>query len=195
MNFDFFLVNIGAGIGLAMDAFSVSLTNGLNDPRMRRKKMCAIAGMFAFFQFIMPFTGWVCVTTVASVFEAFQKFIPVIALILLCYIGGKMLLEGIQGEEEVTCEINKPLCLSTLILQGIATSIDALSVGFTIAHYDLILALLACLLIGIITFIICYFGVAIGKTAGTRLAGKAVIFGGIILIIIGLKIFIESLIV
>ncbi len=195
MNFDFFLINIGAGIGLAMDAFSVSLTNGLNDPCMKRKKMCIIAGMFAFFQFIMPFTGWVCVTTIASVFEAFQKFIPTIALILLCYIGGKMLSEGIRGEEEDLCETNKPLCFGTLILQGIATSIDALSVGFTISHYDIILALFACLLIGIITFIICYFGVAIGKTAGTRLSGKADIFGGIILIIIGLKIFIESLLV
>ncbi len=192
MNLDFFLVNIGAGIGLAMDAFSVSLTNGLNEPKMKTRRMCLIAGVFALFQFIMPFTGWVCVTTIASFFEVFQRYIPVIALILLLFIGGKMLIEGIKGEEKQNCKENKALCLGTLLLQGVATSIDALSVGFTISDYSLIKAVLACLLIGTITFIICFAGIIIGKSAGNKLSGKAGILGGVILIIIGIKIFVEA---
>ena len=117
--------------------------------------------------------------------------IPWIALILLCFIGGKMLLEGIRGDcqQEDTCGVG----LSALLLQGVATSIDALSVGFTIAHYNVLEALLATLLIGAVTFFICFMGLEIGKKAGTRLAGKAGIFGGAILIFIGIEIFVSSM--
>ena len=178
------------GIGLAMDAFSVSLANGLNEPCMRRRKISLIAGVFSFFQFAMPLIGWICVSTVAKLFSAFEAFIPWIALVLLCFIGGKMLVEGIKGEE--CSEENQKLCFGTLVVQGIATSIDALSVGFTIADYGFVEALLACLLIGLVTFFICYAGIVIGKKAGTKFAGKAGILGGAILIFIGLEIFITS---
>ena len=186
--FGFFFNSILLGIGLAMDAFSVSLANGLNEPCMRKGRMSLIAGVFAFFQALMPMLGWVCVHTILEHFNAFEKFIPWIALILLGYIGGKMLYEGIKNEDEDPC--SKPgVGFSALMVQGVATSIDALSVGFTIADYDLVSALLASFIIAAVTFVICMGGLAIGKQAGTKLAGKAGILGGAILIFIGLEIF------
>ncbi len=190
LGFSFFFNSILLGIGLAMDAFSVSLANGLNEPCMKKPKMLGVAGIFSFFQFAMPMIGWVCVTTVAQYFTAFEKFIPWIALGLLGYIGGKMLYDSIKNKE--SCEEKPSVGFSALLVQGVATSIDALSVGFTISEYNFSEALLACLLIGIVTFFICFAGIAIGKKAGTKLAGKAGIFGGAILIFIGLEIFITS---
>lgn len=192
LSFAFFFNSILLGVGLAMDAFSVSLANGLADPKMRKNKMCGIAGVFAGFQIAMPLIGWVCVSTVAQYFTAFEKLIPWIALILLGYIGGKMLYEGIKNRESE--EEKAALGLRALLVQGVATSIDALSVGFTIADYSPLSALLACLLIGCVTFVICFFGLILGKKFGTRLAGKADILGGAILIFIGLEIFIKGII-
>ncbi len=187
----FFVNSILLGVGLAMDAFSVSLANGLNEPKMKKKRMCAIAGVFAFFQFTMPMIGWFCVCTIAQYFAAFEKFIPWIALVLLCYIGGNMLIEGIKNKES---EAEKPAVgLVALLVQGVATSIDALSVGFTISDYNCFEAILSCLLIAITTFIICMGGLAIGKKAGTKLSGKASILGGAILIFIGIEIFIKGI--
>lgn len=193
MDFGFFAMSIALGAGLAMDAFSVSLANGLNEPCMGTKRMCGIAGVFSLFQFAMPLVGWVCVHTVMQYFQFFGKLIPWIALALLGYIGGKMLYEGIACKEEDECECTK-VGLSALLLQGVATSIDALSVGFTIADYNWVMALVCCLVIAIVTFILCSVGLVLGKTFGTKLAGKASILGGSILIIIGLKIFIEGVI-
>ena len=189
-NILFFFNSVLLGVGLAMDAFSVSLANGLNEPGMKRKKMCGVAGMFAFFQALMPMIGWVCVHTILQHFKAFEKFIPWIALALLLYVGGKMLMEGIRNEEPEE-EIEK-LGLATLLLQGVATSIDALSVGFTIAEYGLLMALVCALIIAVVTFVICMAGLIIGKKFGTKFANKATIFGGVILIIIGLEIFITG---
>lgn len=186
----FFLNSVLLGIGLAMDAFSVSLANGLHDPRMRFGKQCGIAGLFAFFQALMPMLGWICVHTVVQYFNAVQSWIPWIALVLLGFIGGKMLYEGITDK----CDECEPCCigLGALVVQGVATSIDALSVGFTIAEHTWWMALLAAAIIAAVTFGICLAGLAIGKKAGTKLAGKAGILGGIILIAIGLEIFITS---
>mgnify|MGYP004581323679 CR=1 FL=1 len=190
LGISFFITNIVLGVGLAMDAFSVSLANGLNESKMQTHRMCLVAGVFAVFQFVMPLVGWVCVSAVANLFEVFRKFIPWIALILLSYIGGKMLYEGIKNKEN---EDEKPaVSFKDLIVQGVATSIDALSVGFTISNYEFPEAALACLLIGIVTFIICFGGLHVGKKAGTKLAGKASILGGVILIFIGLEILISS---
>lgn len=192
LGFSFFFTSIMLGVGLAMDAFSVSLANGLNEPTMKKHRMCGVAGVFAAFQFAMPMIGWICVSTIARIFGVFQKFIPWIALILLGYIGGKMLIEGIrnQDSEEETAGVG----FKALMIQGVATSIDALSVGFTISDYNCIEAVLSCLIIGIVTFFICYAGLVIGKKAGTKLAGKAGILGGVILIFIGLEIFVTSFI-
>ena len=189
IGFMFLFNSVLLGVGLAMDAFSVSLANGLNEPQMGTRRMCGIAGVFAFFQALMPMTGWVCIHTIVSHFQAFEKLIPWIALILLGYIGGKMLVEGIRGEtpEEGAAR----LTFGVLMVQGIATSIDALSVGFTIADYDWVMALVASLLIATVTFAICMAGLCLGRKFGTKLAGKASILGGVILIGIGLEIFIS----
>ena len=192
LGFSFFFTSIMLGAGLAMDAFSVSLANGLNEPAMKQRRMCGVAGIFSLFQFAMPMIGWICVSTVARLFGVFEKFIPWIALILLGFIGGKMLYEGIKNKEDEEEKVD--VGLKGLLVQGVATSIDALSVGFTISEYNWLEAVLACLVIGIVTFFICYAGLAIGKKAGTKLAGKAGILGGAILIFIGLEIFITSFI-
>lgn len=190
-NFVFFFNSILLGVGLAMDAFSVSLANGLNEPGMKRKKLCGVAGVFALFQAAMPMIGWICVHTICEKFQAFEKFIPFIALVLLVYIGGKMLLEGVNKKEEE--EESKAVGISALMIQGVATSIDALSVGFTIAEYGLLMALVCAAIIAVVTFFICAAGIAIGKKFGTKLANKASIFGGVILIIIGLEIFLTGI--
>ncbi len=191
LNFTFFFNNILLGIGLAMDAFSVSLANGLNEPKMKKGKMLGIAGVFALFQAAMPLIGWICVHTVVQYFSWFEKLIPWIALALLCYIGGKMLYDSIKNKEQLTNE-GKSVGVSALLVQGVATSIDALSVGFTIADYTFLFALLAVLIIAVVTFFVCFGGILIGKKFGTKLAGKAGILGGAILIFIGLEIFITS---
>ena len=180
------------GFGLAMDAFSVSLANGLQEPKMKPGRMCEIAGTFAVFQILMPLIGWFCVRTAAERFAAFHRLIPWIALILLLYIGGKMLLEGIRGGQEQ--EDAPVLTRAGLMLQGIATSIDALSVGFTIADYSWQEALAEALIIGVVTFGICIAGLKIGKRFGMKLAGKASILGGVILIAIGLEIFLKGVV-
>ena len=179
--------SIALGVALAMDAFSVSMANGLNDPGMKQKKMCVISGTFAGFQFAMPMIGWFCVTTIKELFAMFERFIPWIALILLLLIGGNMLLDGIRGgddEEGASSELGVKL----LIVQGIATSIDALSAGFTTSVYSAFQAFISSLIIAVVTFVICIAGVKIGKKFGVKLAGKAQILGGVILILIGLKI-------
>ena len=189
----FYINAVALGIGLAMDAFSVSLANGLAEPRMKTGRMFGVAGVFAGFQFLMPLVGWICVHTVASLFSSFQKAIPWIALALLGFIGGKMLLEGIRNDASDAEPV--AVGVTALLLQGIATAIDALSVGFTIADYAWAEALVESLIIGAVTFGICLGGLAIGKKFGTRLAGKATLFGGVILIVIGLEIFLRGVLV
>lgn len=100
LEFLFFMNSALLGVGLAMDAFSVSLANGMNEKHMKKSRMAYIAGVYGFFQFLMPMVGWICVHTIVQVFGQFQKFIPWIALILLLYIGGSMIKESMQGEEE-----------------------------------------------------------------------------------------------
>lgn len=191
-DFMFFAENILLGVALAIDAFSVSLANGLNEPCMKMRKMCTIAGLFAFFQALMPFLGWILITTVLSYFNAFKVFIPWIALALLGFIGGKMLYEGIKNKDcECECGCTS-LTVGALIVQGIATSIDALSAGLNFTEYDLFGAIVAAVVIALVTFMICLTGVFLGKKTGTKLAGKAGILGGVILIVIGIWIFAKS---
>ena len=186
------LLGIGLGVSLAMDAFSVSLANGLNEPKMKKSKLFGIAGIFAGFQFLMPVLGWLFVSLFVEQFKVFEKFIPWIALGLLGFIGGKMLYEGIKNKE---CECEKcAVGFWALIVQGVATSIDALSSGFAIEVplSEWYKAVTCCGIIGVLTFFICVAGLILGKKFGMKLAGKASILGGVILIIIGLWIFISS---
>ena len=188
----FWITAVLLGVGLAMDAFSVSLANGLNEPCMKKHKMFVIAGVFAFFQALMPMLGWLFVHTLLCYFNAFSKFIPWIALILLCFIGTNMIKEGVKNEDQNPCE-KRGLGFVALLVQGIATSIEALSCGFTIANYTLLQAILCALTIAAVTFIICMTGLIMGRTIGTKLSGKASILGGVILILIGLEIFITGI--
>lgn len=184
--------SIFLGVGLAMDAFSVSVANGLNEPNMKKTKSLSIAGVFAFFQALMPLIGWFFVHTVIRYFKIFEKFIPWIALILLGYIGIKMIVSAVKNKDEE--ESVGVLTAKVLFIQGIATSIDALSAGFTIAEYGLLSAVLCALIIALVTFLICIVGLIIGKKVGNKFSTRAQIFGGIILIGIGLEIFISNMI-
>lgn len=194
-NFVFFFNSVLLGVGLAMDAFSVSLANGLAEPDMKRGKANLIAGTFGFFQAFMPMLGWICIHTIVEHFKAFEKFIPWIALILLLYIGGKMLIESVsnirkgRSGEEVSLS---GVTFGALMVQGVATSIDALSVGFTITNYGWLQALVCALIIAVVTYFISLGGLQIGRRIGTKLSNKAGILGGCILIFIGLEIFITG---
>lgn len=187
----FFANSILLGVGLAMDAFSVSVANGLNEPRMRLGRMSLIAGTFAFFQWFMPMAGWICVHTIVQYFRAFEKAIPWIALVLLLFIGGKMILEAVRGEGDEEAQA-VGVGAAALFMQGVATSIDALSVGFTIAGYGALMAFVCAVLIAVTTFFICLCGLKIGKTVGDKFSNKATIFGGCILIFIGLEIWVTG---
>lgn len=220
MSTELILTAAALGVGLAMDAFSVSLANGLADKNMKAGRMTAIAGIFAGFQFLMPMVGWIFVQTAESRFEWFSALVPWIALVLLLYIGGKMLKEGVEenrrqkeaeagdacrtdGEvpagkaagsvPEAEGDASEELSTGELMIQGVATSIDALSVGFTIAAYSLMQALASSLIIGVVTFAICIAGLIIGRKLGMILAGKASVLGGVILIAIGLEIWVKGI--
>ena len=192
------------GVGLAMDAFSVSIADGLSEQNMNKGKMLLIAGTFAAFQFAMPMTGWWLVSTAVDRFRELERFIPWIALILLAYIGGSMLMEGIAGRRgSEAAEPDGPgsaepgstgsrLTAGALLVQGVATSIDALSVGFTIEQYGIGEAVISSLIIGVVTLGICLAGLLLGRRIGSRLTGRADILGGVILIAIGLEIWIKG---
>ncbi len=190
MTFDllFFINSILFGIALAMDAFSVSVANAFKEDKMKTARMTGIAGTFALFQIAMPLIGWLCVHTISEFFTGFQKFIPWIALAILLFLGIRMIIEGVKGNEEETAIVG----FGTLMLQGVATSIDALSVGFTIAEYSWYAALVEALVIGVVTFAICMGGLLLGKKIGSKIGGKAGIVGGIILIAIGIEIFVKG---
>ena len=191
MNVMFFVNSILFGFGLAMDAFSVSVANGLSEPKMRRRKAVLIAGVFSAFQFAMPMLGWAAVHFVVNYFKKVQPFIPYIALILLLYIGGKMVIESVKSKKNAV-HTNAALGMGTLIVQGVATSIDALSVGFTTQGYGMFEAFLSSLIIGVVTYGVCRAGIEIGKVFGDKFSDKATLLGGIILIGIGIEIFVKG---
>lgn len=203
------LTSLMLGVGLAMDACAVSMTNGLNEPKMRVGKAAGIAGMFAFFQALMPIIGWSCVYAIAEQFNAFAAWVPYIALVLLAIVGGKMLFDGIKhmrnskkqstandGEAATTRETAaKPLTFVALLVQAVATSIDALSTGFTlsdIAGNVWWQALISAGIIAVVTFGLSIAGVFVGKKFGDRLGSKAEIVGGVILICIGIEIVLSN---
>lgn len=192
-NLMFFCNSFLLGVGLTMDAFSVSVANALREPHMKKRKMCGIAGVFAAFQALMPLLGWICVHTIVQYFAAFEKWIPWIALCLLLWIGGGMIREGMKRDCAQDSSTFTGVGIASLCLQGIATSIDALSVGFTIAEYRFPMALAAALIIAAVTFVICFCGCLLGKKFGEKLSDKAQIFGGVILILIGIEIFVTGI--
>ena len=177
------IVAIALGFALAMDAFAVSMANGMKEPKMDKRKALFIALSFGVFQGGMPFIGYLLGSFLLSKIE---WIIPYIALILLTYLGIKMIVDGSNNKEE----INDELKIKLILIQALATSIDALSVGFTISNYSLFESSITCVCVMLITGILCFMGVLMGERLGNKLKGKSVIVGGIILILIGLEIFI-----
>ena len=181
------------GVGLSMDAAAVGMTNGLNEPKMRLTKILLIALFFGVFQGVMPQIGYFAGTLFA---EAVASIAPYVALVLLGFIGGKMIYEALKKSKEEE-ETVKNLSVGALTAQAIATSIDALAVGISLLALNGIGALkvnifAACAIIAACTFVISLAAVFIGKKFGAVLADKAELIGGIILVAIGLKIFIEG---
>ena len=186
------------GVGLAMDAFSVSIANGIVEPGMKKSRMLMIAGVYAFFQLMMPMLGWLLVTTLEEIFNKFSVLIPWIALVLLLFIGGKMIIEAViekknGGQKDSEEPKAAKLTFKILAVQGIATSIDALSVGFTISDYSVLQAFASSLIIGIVTLVICLIGLVFGRKIGEKVSGVATVIGGVILILIGIEIFVKGI--
>ncbi len=180
------------GVGLAMDACAVSMANGLHYPKIKKINIALVCLSFAFFQALMPTIGYLAGS---SFIQYIEKFIPWIALIILGFLGGKMLYDNLKKcEKEEACGCVKELTFVLVIVQSFATSIDALSVGFTISNYTLKQALLSALIIAVETFIICILGFILGKKFGDKFGKNAEIFGGVILIAIGIEIFVSSFI-
>ena len=175
------------GVGLAMDAFAVSICKGLAMRRMNYKKDIIIAAFFGVFQALMPALGYVLGTTFANKIAAIDHWI---AFILLALIGANMIKEALSSDDD-ECQ-DDSLRLGDLIMLSIATSIDALAVGITFAFFNVSL-LLSVSMIGIITFIICVIGVKVGNVFGEKYKSKAELAGGLILIVMGAKILIDHL--
>ena len=186
------ITGILLGIGLAMDAFAVSVSDGLKESNIKIKKAILIAFMFALFQLAMPLIGYF----VGHAFVSYiDKFIPYIALLLLGFLGTKMIVEFVKKLKCPECIIEKEtITLKVILIQAVATSIDALSTGLTFCNYNVMDAILCVSIIGVVTFVICLFGVYIGKKSQTILTKYADLVGGIILILIGLEIFIMGII-
>lgn len=188
---EFFLSSLLLGVGLSVDAFCVCVANGMNEPTAKFGRVTVPAAVFGAFQAVMPLLGWIFVHTIINYFKIFEHFIPWIALSLLGYIGGKMLYDGIKNKDS---DEKPALTLGAIFIQGVATSIDALSVGFTIAEYDFIVAFASVLIIGVTTYALSVLGFYVGTKFGDAVNKKATLTGGIILIAIGIEIFIKGMI-
>lgn len=178
------------GVGLAMDAFAVSICKGLAMRKVNKKQAVIIGLFFGGFQALMPLIGWL----LGSQFESYITNIDHwIAFILLAFIGGKMLLEAVKPEEDVEIEqMDPPLDIKEMFLLAVATSIDALAVGITFAFLDYPIVE-AISIIGITTFIISVGGVYVGNFFGNKYKNKAEFAGGLILVLIGLRILLSHL--
>ena len=186
--FYIFLQTVLIGLSVSVDAFAVSISSGLKLNIYKFYELLIIPITFGFFQFIMPFVGY-CVPNIFISNSEINKFIDYFAFIVLFLLGIKMIFVDKNKNTEAIDYINIPI----LITEGISTSIDALSVGLTLYKYDLITSFMNCIIIGIITFIICCIGIYIGKYYGTKYKNNASIFAGIIFIIISIKILITNL--
>lgn len=183
-------------IALAMDAFAVSICKGLSSRENYIKTGLVCGGWFGAFQMLMPFLGWLLASVVAGYVESFSAYI---AFVLLTFLGVKMIVEAIKEGNECPCceeDNGKNASLSPRVMLGfaIATSIDAMAAGVTLAVSGEKRVALALALIGVVTFLFCFVGAAAGAKAGEKWRSKAEIFGGIILIGLGIKVLLEHLI-
>lgn len=183
--FELFLI----AVGLSMDAFAVSICKGLKMQRFNVRHAGVIALAFGGFQALMPVIGWFLGKQFESYITGIDHWI---AFALLAVIGGKMAVESFKKEEEDSSKENEKLDVKELLVLAVATSIDALAVGITFAFLQVSIAP-AVSLIGVITFVLSALGVFIGHKFGAKFKSKAELAGGIILILIGLKILLEHL--
>ena len=183
----FIISSVLFGLGLAVDAFLISLAGGMNEPNAKRGKIFASALVFALFQFIAPMTGWICVRALAERFLFFNECLSCIALAVLLFLGIKMLVEGLRksGKEETPAKLG----IGALYIRAMVSSVDALSMGFTIAEYSWQTALTASAIIAAITFIAYAAGFFIGRKFGTKFSDKAMVIGGILFIVMALEVF------
>lgn len=191
-------------VALAMDACALAMTNGMTNPKMPLKKSLLVGGFFGFFQFLMPLIGYFITHLIAGAFlDAFEKISAIVSFALLAFLGGKMLTDAIKELRKKDCcpiqENAQDLTISQLFMQAIATSIDALAVGVTLQMAELSSiglafgAVGATVCIGVITFALSVAAVYIGKAMGNKLADKATLFGGTVLLLVGLKILLTAL--
>lgn len=191
MNFEFFFRTILLSVGLAMDACVICMGNGLNNADLSKQKLILMAFVFSFFQAVMPIIGFFIGYAILGIIK---DYIPYIALFLLTIIGYKMIIEGIKKEENPTIQTQSIITFPKLILQAIATSIDALSIGITFANYSALLMIISVIFIMLVTLFMCIVGFLLGKKFGKILGSKSEILGGVVLIIIGLEIFVMAVI-
>lgn len=184
----FIISSVLFGFGLAVDAFLISLAGGMNEPNAKRGKIFASATVFALFQFAAPMIGWLCVRTLAERFLLFNECLSAIALAVLLFLGIKMLAEGLAKKEGNTEEKPKH-GIGALIVRATVSSVDALSMGFTIAEYSWQTAVTGAAIIAAITFIAYAAGFFIGRKFGNKFADKAMVIGGILFIVMALEVF------
>ncbi len=183
------------GISLAMDAFAVSIVQGLKSPKFSLKKALIIAIFFGGFQALMPTIGYLVASLFADLIVSFDHWV---AFVILAFIGGKMIFDSFHEESKEKIEKDKEdkIDYKNLVILAIATSIDALAVGISFAFVQkgsVPIITYAAPIIGVITFVICLLGVGLGNKVGSKFQNKATLIGGIVLILIGLKILLEHL--
>ena len=185
--FEIFMI----GVGLSMDAFAVAICKGLNMRKLDKGQTLVIALFFGGFQALMPFLGWLLGKQFESYITSFDHWI---AFVLLAFIGGKMIWDVFKGDEkdEAYCRASARLDIKELFVLAIATSIDALAVGISFAFLQVNIGF-AITLIGCTTFVLSAAGVFVGHKFGAKYEDKATVVGGVILILIGLKILLEHL--
>ncbi len=176
-------------VGLSMDAFAVAICKGLGMKRLDIGQALVIALFFGGFQALMPAIGWLLGSQFAHIVEPIDHWI---AFALLAFIGGKMLVDALHGDEEEEAASDASLDLRELVMLAIATSIDALAVGVTFAFLQMDIVF-PVLFIGVTTFALSFAGVAIGHQFGSRWEKPSAIAGGVVLILIGCKILLEHL--
>ena len=176
-------------VGLSMDAFAVAICKGLGMKRLDIGQALVIALFFGGFQALMPAIGWLLGSQFAHIVEPIDHWI---AFALLAFIGGKMLVDALRGDEEEEAASDASLDLRELVMLAIATSIDALAVGVTFAFLQMDIVF-PVLFIGVTTFVLSFAGVAIGHQFGSRWEKPSTIAGGVVLILIGCKILLEHL--
>lgn len=180
-----FLQAVILGVTLAMDAFSISVSKALASDKIRLKNGLILGGTFGIFQAVMPIIGYL---VGSSFYNLIKDYFNIVSFIILAFIGAKMIVECRKGEKK---NDNAYISLKELILLGVATSIDALAAGFVFSGNAFLTVLISCLIIGIITFIICFIGYLFGAKTATLIGDKGEAIGGIVLILLGINFLID----